>query len=388
MNEKSKCNAKDPSTCRYHGNPKNQVVDNTTTANPISESNVTNNVRKLVTVRTIDSITPIEGADAIEAAHVGGWAVVVRKGDFKEGDKAVYLEIDSLLPEDKPLFADFAKRGVRTQQLEDGSTVTGHVVKTVKLRGQVSQGLIFSLKEVPELNENSTPDEVAQVFSEKYGVVKYEPPIPANLAGQVVGFFPTQFVQKTDSERVQNLSDEFLQRVSHLKWIPTEKVDGTSATFIKDGDKLRVCSRNMELVYNPEDNTNTYNKIANELDLVNKLPDGAVIQGEIFGEGIQKNPLKIRGTRLRVFNTKNLDANSAIGMTVDALKVPSIPNMKFPTTVQEAVDQADGLKSLINPQVNTEGIVWWNAEGEEFPETGNRPNFKAINNRYLLKHGE
>ena len=376
-----KCKAKDPATCRYHGTQKETV-------NKISvAAQRDTNIRKLVTLRTIDTITPIENADAIEAAHIGGWAVVVRKGEFAPGDKAVYFEIDSLLPEDQPVFEDFMKRGVKTQTLENGKEVRGHVVNTVKLRGQISQGLVFPVSTFPELNENSTPEETQKIFQDVYGVVKYDPPIPASLSGKVVGYFPTKFVQKTDSERVQNLTDEFLQNVSHLTWVPTEKVDGTSATFIKDGEKLRVCSRNMELLFDPNDTTNAYSKIAVELGLVDNLPDGAVIQGEIYGEGIQKNPLKIRGTKLRVFNVKNLPTDHKFNDTINKMRVPALTNLKFPTTVEEAVQQADGLKSTLNPQVNAEGIVWWNEEGKTFTETGGRANFKAINNKYLLKNG-
>ena len=374
------CRAKNPETCWKHGKPAAKSALKQAPTQTVETS-----IRKLVSIRTIDKVTPIPDADAIEAAHVGGWAVVVRKGQFAEGDKAVYFEIDSLLPETVPLFADFVKNGTRTQQLDNGQTVRGYVVKTVKLRGQVSQGLIFGVEEFPELTEDSTPDEVASVMKNVYGVVKYDPPLPANLSGKVVGYFPTKFVQKTDAERVQNLSDDFLQKVSHLTWVPTEKVDGTSATFIKDNGKLRVCSRNMELYFDPDDPSNTYSQIAKELDLQNVLPEGGVVQGEIYGEGIQKNPLKIRGTKLRVFNTKNVPADSPAGKLIDTLKVPAIPGLTFPKTVDEAVAQADGLKSLLNPQVNTEGIVWWNKEGVSFPETADRACFKAINNRYLLK---
>lgn len=379
VNEKVKCRAKNPATCRFHGTP--------IQGNLNSNSNTTNDVRKLVSLRTIDSITPIEGADAIETAHIGGWTVVVRKGEFQAGDKAVYLEIDSLLPSNQPLFESFAKNGVRTQVLPDGSTVSGHVVKTMKLRGQVSQGLVFPLSQVDGLNENSTNEDVNNVFTKELGVVKYDPPIPTSLDGKVVGYFPTSFIEKTDSERVQNLSDEFLQSVSGLTWVPTEKVDGTSATFIKSDGMLRVCSRNLEFKYEPDNTENAYMRIAKELDLVNRLPEGAIIQGEIFGEGIQKNPLKIRGVQLRVFNTKNLDDKTPMGMALEALKVPALKGISFPTSVEEAVTQANGLKSHINPQVNAEGIVWWNKEGKTFPETGFRANFKAINNVYLLKHG-
>lgn len=353
----------------------------------IKTEETTQDVRKLVSIRSIDKISPIDGADAIESAYIGGWAVVVRKDQFSAGDKVVYFEIDTLLPNDQPIFEDFQRHGQRTMEMEDGSTVVGYAIKTIKLRGQISQGLILPISSFPELNEESSQEEVNKVLLGKYGVVKYEAPIPASLSGTVRGYFPTKYVQKTDSERVQNLSDEFLQssKVKNLTWVATEKIDGTSATFIKDGDELRVCSRNMELIYDPNDNENVYNRIATELKLADSLPDGAIIQGEIYGEGIQKNPLRIRGVKLAVFNTKNLDNSAEISSKINSLKVPVMTEIQFPKTVDEAITQADGLKSTLNPNAHMEGIVWWNREGVEFSETGGRANFKAINNQFLLK---
>jgi RNA ligase (TIGR02306 family) len=355
-------------------------------ANLMKNQSTQKDVRKLVSIRTINAITPIPDADAIEAAHIGGWPVVVKKGDFKVGDKAVYLEIDSLLPENQPAFADFQRHGSRTMELEDGTEVKGYVIKSIKLRGQLSQGLILPISMFPELNENSTQEEVNAVILGKYGVVKYEAPIPASLSGKVRGQFPTRYIQKTDSERVQNLSDEFLQspKVRSLNWVATEKLDGTSATFMKIDGELRVCSRNLELVYDPNDNENAYNRIANELNLAETLPEGGIIQGEIYGEGIQKNPLKVRGVGLRVFNAKNIVAGSPVDKFLEPLRVPKL-DIQFPKTIEEAVTQADGLMSTLNPTQRAEGIVWWNTEGVEFPETGGRANFKAINNQFLLK---
>ncbi len=356
-------------------------------ASTVSDNNT---VRKIVTIREIDSITPIPDADAIETAHIGGWAVVVGKNSFKAGDKAVYLEIDSLLPDNQPAFEDFQKHGNRKMELEDGTIVSGYVIKTIKLRGQVSQGLIMPISTFPEINENSTPEEVSDVFANKYGVIKYEAPIPASLAGQVRGQFPTQYIQKTDSERVQNLSDEFLQspEVTKLTWVATEKIDGTSATFIKIDGELRVCSRNLELVYKPEDNDNAYNRIANELRLADTMPEGSIIQGEIYGEGIQKNPLKVHGVKLRVFNTKNIPTDSSVNKVIDELRVPELTNISFPKTVDEAIKQADGMMSQVNSTQKAEGIVWWNKQNVEFAETGGRANFKSISAAYLIKHGE
>jgi RNA ligase (TIGR02306 family) len=97
--------------------------------------------RKMATIRRIDEIRPIEGADAIEAAVVGGWVVVIKKGEFKAGDLAVYLEIDSWVPHE---IAPFLSKG---QEPREYNGVKGERLRTVKLRGTTSQGLLLKLED-------------------------------------------------------------------------------------------------------------------------------------------------------------------------------------------------------------------------------------------------
>ena len=105
-------------------------------------------MRKMVTIREIVDISPIDNADKIEVATVSGWKVVVSKGKHQVGEEVAYFEIDTLLPEDNPLFAEFAQRSSKRSVSPEGKTVKGHVLRTIKLRGQISQGLIMSLDAV------------------------------------------------------------------------------------------------------------------------------------------------------------------------------------------------------------------------------------------------
>lgn len=342
--------------------------------------------RKLVTLRTVDAITPIQDADAIETAHVGGWTVVIKKGEFTVGEKVFYFEIDAFLPKSDPRFERFSLRGEKKVTLDGGETVVGHVLKTARLRGQISQGLLLPLADFPEVSHDEDQEMLGKSFTEM-GVFKYEAPIPPSLSGQVKGKFAEGIVKKTDSERVQNLSDEFLQEQDPQQWVATEKVDGTSATFIMGKMGLRLFSRNLELTPQTEESRKTtYDRIAEQWNLSEHMPVGSVIQGEIYGEGIQKNPLKIQGQRLRVFYTRGMEeASDAFKARLEEYGVPVYKDIRFPQTVQEAVEQADGLKSILNPKVNAEGIVWWNTEGAIFRELRSRSNFKAINNKFLLR---
>ena len=157
--------------------------------------------RKLASVRKISDLSPIEGADKIEVATIDGWKVVVAKDvGHKVGDLVIYCEIDSFLPI-KPEFEFLRKSSYK--KMVDGRE--GFRLKTIKLRGQVSQGLILPLSLIEYTNVNF---EIGMDVTLMLGINKYDPPIPAELAGKVKGLFPS-FIPKTDEERVQNLSKEY-----------------------------------------------------------------------------------------------------------------------------------------------------------------------------------
>jgi RNA ligase (TIGR02306 family) len=320
-------------------------------------------LRQLVTLETISEINPIPDADAIEVAKVREWNVVTKKGEFQPGDEVLYFEIDSFLPISDPRFSFLEPRGVRVL---DG--VTGHPLKTARFRGQWSQGLLKPVSEFPE----GIPE-----------IVKWEKPIPAEIEGQVEGHFLYDFAPKTDAERIQNLGKVFKEIQEH-DWIATEKIDGTSTTFVNDNGTLRACSRNYEI-----SRPSARFDLADELNLLEILPVNHALQGEYFGENIQNNPLKIKGTSFRAFNLYKKTENGPVAIPFDQwpdalvpLQVPVLP-LSLPETISDIVEQADGLMSQINPQRRAEGIVWQGPKG--FPFLGNRPGFKAISNTYLLK---
>ncbi len=203
--------------------------------------------RKLASVRVINDIQKIPEADMIELAIVDGWKVVVAKNvGHKIGDMVIYCEIDSFLPI-KEEFEFLRKSSYKKMGDQEGFRL-----KTIKLRGQVSQGLILPISVLNPTDTNIyvTPFEGLDV-TEMLGIVKYEPPIPAELAGKVKGLFPS-FIRKTDEERIQNLASEYelfkTQNKEGVKFYVTEKLDGSSATYyFKDGI-FGVCSRNLELL--------------------------------------------------------------------------------------------------------------------------------------------
>jgi len=338
--------------------------------------------RKLATIREITDIRPIEGADMIELASVGGWNVVVAKNvGHKIGDKVVYCEIDSFLPI-KEEFEFLRKSSYKKMDDQEGFRL-----KTIKLRGQVSQGLILPISVVPIVQfatGHNLPE--GMDVTEMLGIVKYEPPIPAELSGKVKGGFPS-FLRKTDEERIQNLVKEYeeYKLTSKHQFYMTEKLDGSSATFYMNDGVFGVCSRNLELL---ETEGNTFWKVARELDLENKFKDkgNICLQGELIGEGIQGNPYKIKGQTVHFFNGFDIDTQTRMGINdflilLDELELVSVPVLDvaflLPDTVEGMLKLAED-KSRLNKLTEREGVVVRSLD--------NTISFKAISNKFLLKN--
>lgn len=353
------------------------------------------NERALATIEKILSLEPIEGADKIELARVRGWNVVVQKDLYKVGDPVVYFEIDTMLPQSDERFESFMSRGVRT----DSEGRTGHVVKTIRLKGQYSQGLVMPVDQFShELNlaflKGYQSATVGDDITEHIGVWKWEPPIPAQLSGKVRGGLPG-WVRKTDAERVQNFED-FLP-LNPDEFYCTEKVDGSSATFTYHyDDGFHVCSRNLDL--EPTDG-NTFWEIADRYEIddvlinwINDTPGAktATIQGEIYGEGINGNRLGLKGHHFAAFNfeidgqVQNLDHIAEQLPIVPWLdEDPRFDGLHAPQSVSEALEAVDGMKSTLAKDRLAEGVVWRRKDGEDIIP-GIR-SVKAISNKYLLK---
>jgi RNA ligase (TIGR02306 family) len=334
--------------------------------------------RKLASIRRIADLSPIEGADKIELATVDGWKVVVAKDvGHKVGNLVVYCEIDSFLPI-KDEFEFLRKTSYRKMGDQEGFRL-----RTIKLRGQVSQGLILPINVLPITqfaSGHNLPE--GMDITEMLGIVKYEPPIPAELAGKVKGLFPS-FIRKTDEERIQNLTSEYEEFKNH-KFYVTEKLDGSSATFYFNDGVFGVCSRNLELL---ETEGNTFWKVAIELDLENKMRNFGInisVQGELIGEGIQGNPYKIKGQTVRFFNLFDIDLQeyhsfSMMKTTLKGMGLETVPVVDeyftLPESIEELLGYADD-KSVLNPNFDREGVV--------IRTLDRKVSFKVISNKFLI----
>lgn len=335
-------------------------------------------MRKLATVETVTEVLSIENADQLEVAQVRGWKVVVKKGEVKAGDKCVYFEIDSILPLCDARFAFLASRGT-PKTMEDGTE--GHRLKTTRLRGVVSQGLVIGIDQFPELADVAAGEDVTEVL----GIEKWEPALPVTMGGVARGYYPNHLAPKTDAERIQNLGGEWHILTQSGPWIATEKVDGTSLSVFNSADfGFTVCSRNLSL----HDGENVYWTSARAAGLLDLVEPGWGIQGEIVGEGIQGNKLKLKGRKVLVFNVikdgKYVPRSQWPQWALDR-SVPVL-DVEFPADPEAAIAQADKLKSTINVDVMAEGIVWHRVNGEGLIELDYRACFKVINNSWLVKY--
>lgn len=143
-------------------------------------------VRKLVSFKVVEKIKPIENADAIELVCFGGWQVVVKKDEFKVGDKVIYFEIDSFLPKGVKQFSFLVEKSSKKALDTKGNEVVGHVLKTIRLRGAISQGLVLSPKDFDK--ELNTQKDLEDYFYNELGVFKYEKPLP--LDSEIIGNYP------------------------------------------------------------------------------------------------------------------------------------------------------------------------------------------------------
>jgi hypothetical protein len=417
-----------------------------------------NNERELAYVVTVDAVTPIEGYDRVELAHVGGWTIVVGKGEFRTGDPAIYFEIDSKLPEVEPFInMEFlAKKKYK--------------IKTQKMCKSISQGLLMSAanfgwkahrnarifrdeevfddKEIPGMTDTNGKihyvDDESRFLTKQLGVTYYVAEDNARKAasadkykkmaqrnGKLFSHQPFRWlmkytwgkkllfvffgrkrdkktawpnwVSKTDEERIENLPYLFKDK---SEWIATEKIDGTSTTFtLKRGhrfkkDEFYVCSRNV--VFDKPDkecfyDTNVYTEMAKKYHIYDKMKrflnmndafadcDWITIQGETYGEGIQKRDYHMNEHNFMAFNfiTSKDGRWNSVKMK-DFLEkengIPCVPILDeqyvLPDTLDELREYVDSKPSIVDGDLR-EGIVFRSQDGTR--------SFKCVSPTFLLK---
>ncbi|MEZ4362410.1 MAG: RNA ligase (ATP) [Kofleriaceae bacterium] len=326
--------------------------------------------RKLVSIQVVSELAPIPGADNIEQARVMGWTVVTKKGEFAVGDRCVFFEIDSVLP-DGPAWSEFLRtRGFR--------------VRTLKLRGVLSQGLALPVSilegEVPELGVD---------IRDRLSVTKYEPVLPESR--EVFGAFPTA-VPKTDEIRLQSALG-VLDEIAGRDFYVTTKLDGSSATYLRDETGFYACSRNWAL----HRGNNPVWRAADRYRLEEVLPMDLAVQGELCGPGIQKNRLGLAELDLFIFSAYDvrrgaflayqelIDLCAKLGLrTVPIERVVTGDEARaYAHTLDGWLAASQGLYA--GTKMRKEGIVVRPLVEAQSEVLGGRLSFKVINNDFLLK---
>lgn len=241
---------------------------------------------KLVYVGKIINLEPIPNADFIVSATVvcgegGKWKGIVKKEDFQIGSHCIVYLPDSLIPESEHMA--FMKS-------------SNWRVKMRRFKGAPSEVLIMPI------NFASPLTNVGDDVTIQYGVTKYHKPVPPHLQGTAKGFFP-DFIPKTDELNYQRYP-ELVDNLVGKPWYMTEKADGSSTTAFRYKGEFGICSRNLELVRNPE---NGYWKVAEKYKVEENLMDNYAIQWETCGPGIQGNPMGLKEIDGFMFSAYKID---------------------------------------------------------------------------------
>jgi RNA ligase (TIGR02306 family) len=333
--------------------------------------------RKLASAVRVTAVTAIANADRIELARVAGWQCVVKKGEVRPGELAVYFEIDAV-PADSERFSWLWQPKQATAPMPRPASFR---IRTMTLRGCLSQGLLVPLTTLGLTDVNEGDD-----LTERLGVTKYEPPPPSGM-GEWRGPFPG-IVPKTDEQRVQS-APGVLDELRGKPFVATVKMDGTSATFVRVDGELHVCGRNHSIL----EGENLYWFVAKKrrlADVLSRHPHLA-IQGEVVGPGIQKNPVGLKEKDLFVFNVYDVREGRHLGDAelrafcsdngLDCVPI-AMEGESFDETLESLLSAAEGRYPGTDNQ--REGIVIRPRDAMRSEVLAGRLSFKAISNAYLL----
>src|SRR3569833_1803485 len=191
--------------------------------------------RKLVTLRRVTATAPIPNADKIEAVSIDGWTCVCMKGEDSTCDFGLFFEIDSFLP------ADDARWGLLSASFSSSEGARGFRARSLKIRGQVSQGMLLPLASFPEVEavraelgeargggDEGLKEALDRSFEEILRVRKWGRPVLGEAGAAASVPFP-DFIPRTDQERIQNLPGVFAERPDRI-FQESTKMDGASMT--------------------------------------------------------------------------------------------------------------------------------------------------------------
>ena len=345
-------------------------------------------MRKLASIQRIWKIEPIDGADRIELAHVLGWQCVVNKGQFQEMDLAVYFEVDSFLPV-APEFVFLRASSYRKTDIMG----EGFRLRTMKFRGQISQGLLIPVKVFPVIPDDV---ELGTDVTELLGVKKWEIEERITTGGTMIGTLPYD-IPHTDETRVQ-AEPGLIQEFAGLEYYISTKMDGSSHSVCIDENGFHVTGHNYEY---KDDGNSPFYELVKSTDLRAKMEAFAVdhnlssftIQGELCAPGIQKNRLKLTKPAWYVFTVRENGKRVSLNRMLEVCATLGLENVpieevgtdlpaKYPT-VEALLERADGNYPKGGKK---EGIVIRPTEPVYCELISAALSMKVVSNKYLLKN--
>lgn len=346
-------------------------------------------MRKLASIQKIKKVMPIPDADRLELVQVLGWQCVGGKGEFKEGDLVVYFEIDSFLP-----ICDAFEFLRKTSYKNNEYMGEGFKLKTMKFRGEISQGLCLGIDKLPKLQGMELTE--GMDVTEILGIREWEMPERVSNGGTITGDRPG-YIPKTDETRIQSMPT-LLDEFKGLPYYITTKMDGSSHSLgIRDGE---VSFTGHNVAYK-DDGKSAFVEYVKAANIPEKMKayiaehnlSTLVLQGEWCGEGIQKNRLKLKKPEWFVFTAiadgkrTDLATLKTICQDVGCTMVPVEEEgedltLKYP-------DETALLKRAEGAGYNgttKEGIVIRPVTPVHSQVISAPLSMKVINNKYLMKN--
>lgn len=360
-------------------------------------------MRKLATIDIVEDVRKHPDADTLDIIIVRGWQIISKSGNFKIGDKAVVFEIDSAFEKDSVVGLSLpVEKAIRVNTEEKGF-IEGFRIKTIKLRGQISQGYALPLSYFRSFKGVNLE---AEDLTFELNVLKYDKPESGFGMGpgfaKTAGNFPTDFIRKTDQERAQNLKHQIFEHyLSGTCFEVTYKLDGSSETIgrYEQGDEVKdvICSRNLALKLDEEDTTSQFISVGKPI--LEKLILGqhvnVALQGELVSPGIQKNFENVLNPALYIYSVwdvkgyKYLNPSKAREFVAE-LGANYVPVMHENITLQELFgeqieDANELLAKLLEYAEGPSGLNGKYREGLVYKSEDGSFSFKTISNSYLLK---
>ena len=345
-------------------------------------------MRKLASIQRIWKIEPIEGADRIELAHVLGWQCVVNKGQFQPMDIAVYFEIDSFLPIRDEFEFMRSSSYKKTDIMGEGFRL-----RTMRFRGQISQGLLLPVSQFPEIPKDAN---VGDDVTELLGVRKWEIEERATTGGTVIGTLPYD-IPHTDETRVQE-EPELIQAFAGLEYYISTKMDGSSHSIGIDENGFHVTGHNYEY---KDDGSSSFYKLVKAREYQTKMEDymkalgmkTLTIQGELCAPGIQQNRLRLTKPEWYVFTIRENGKRVCLKRMLqicEALDITPVPIEEVGTDLPSKYPTVEALLSRANGEYpnggKKEGIVIRPTEPVFCPLISASLSMKVVSNKYLLKN--